>query len=1218
MKGKERERERERRNSEPYARDHEPNISNPAVTTYDSSHQVPVFQEHSIRMHRASSQVERRHRHSTDEKEDHATELSTDEHMPGMLKIFGDTIFPSVQYKTVLASCRSTAKELVKQALERYGISVARHGDFVLCDVVGKWLEKAADIQCPGLSNGEDKLKWHRIYSHEFSGKDKPLLLQQFWRPVEGLSRRYELRRSCEFADDIDDDDTCGLNANARKISIAKLRPGVIPVQLCVDSMEGESFSEDLKWDYTFSKLESPPQRNEPRTTVLERLISDHHSRIQTPVFDPEDQVDPNPSHTALSQRRPYLLTLRSQENTQNCLIYTINTTSTVIGNGKETLDRARLIALDAPDIAPIHCFIYLRKYRRVGRPTSADDNFIYYLDVEPCSMAAVCVNGWPITSMTKVNSGDTLSIGKTYVFVFKDDVLSIDDQQQVSRPTNTLTRMEPLQYPEPAPDPRASHCTSDQSLQSSLSPLSPLSPVSDDTIFSLGNATTNFPFCRQKEDQLLKAIGAVLQLNPSAFALTPTYIYCMCIEHSRQQNQLTYFWRKVIVSVKETVKRTIKVVSENPLESGLLPRRAENQKNEHLWSLMRWLSNCVQLGFYLRNSTYEDGRDVPHSNEDRWRNMIEISKELEDVVTSCFQQTVYTITKVIYALLPLVLESNPFSDKGSRRHANVGRLTAVLDVIAEQANTTRLNQGVTRQLFSYVFFFTSTSIFNRIFSKDTGSKYYNWASGVRVRANLSHIEDWATRNDLLKEFSKSFDKLIVASELLSTSKTILMKYDWQTMKENFQSLNECQLYRMLRGYQNGKEAHPFPWQPPPEDIDIILREDSLLVDMSSHPPFVLPDDMPAVNLQHLPEDPSFWTHFRQLRSLYAAPDDNSDSDFSLPAATQKKPGTMFYSEMSPVPERSDHRLNSDPNRKVKFRDNPEFFGCNNSPFTYKKGLTICGDRISSVDSQTSQDEYASDWSAQSSDVTSEWSARSLQVVQRKRPGRTHPVRQYVHHQQKTASPASRRQKSPQTCKADKDIEKWRDNVIKKTVPKTNPRTSNVLCKENYMITQKAPTPCVSVSGTRSLESPGDSGIEFLADLLFDEEQTLPTDGASLQDSGLGAGLEVVHRKSSGSMLYNATLTKAGDDIGLGLVDGLCTPLRLSGVYIKEVVTDGPASKCGELQVGDRILSLNGQSIFGCDFKSVVASIRAIKGTLTLLVAKGNNSIATKIVATSC
>ena len=163
--------------------------------------------------------------------------------------------------------------------------------------------------------------------------------------------------------------------------------------------------------------------------------------------------------------------------------------------------------------------------------------------------------------------------------------------------------------------------------------------------------------------------------------------------------------------------------------------------------------------------------------------------------------------------LLPAVLDSNPFSENhGPERRGGVWKIAMVLDVIVQMTNGQQLHTEVTKQLFMYIFFFCSTSVFNRLFLKgicdqyvpvfmyaiqflytlyyravfyvttsfylnsDAGPTYYNWTAGVRIRANLGELEDWASRNGLDEEFGQLFEKLLTAAELLSTSKALLLK----------------------------------------------------------------------------------------------------------------------------------------------------------------------------------------------------------------------------------------------------------------------------------------------------------------------------------------------------------------------------------------------------------------------------------------------------------
>ncbi|NXK47405.1 RADIL protein, partial [Chauna torquata] len=75
---------------------------------------------------------------------------------------------------------RSTARQLVREALERYGLA-PEEGDFVLCDVVGR-------------AGGPDGA-WQAEHLRPVGDAERPLVLQDVWKPKAGCSRRFEIRR---------------------------------------------------------------------------------------------------------------------------------------------------------------------------------------------------------------------------------------------------------------------------------------------------------------------------------------------------------------------------------------------------------------------------------------------------------------------------------------------------------------------------------------------------------------------------------------------------------------------------------------------------------------------------------------------------------------------------------------------------------------------------------------------------------------------------------------------------------------------------------------------------------------------------------------------------------------------------------------------------------------------------------------------------------------
>ncbi|KAM7394534.1 hypothetical protein PAMP_021331 [Pampus punctatissimus] len=131
---------------------------------------------------------------------DDPAELSTQSSAPGVLKIFGDEICAGANYKSVLATPRSSAQELVKEALDRYSLNKDAAHSYVLCDVIGR-LEGGGgvgvgEVVGDGIGGGGG---WRTECLRALGDNEKPLLLQELWKPREGHARRFELRKRAEL-----------------------------------------------------------------------------------------------------------------------------------------------------------------------------------------------------------------------------------------------------------------------------------------------------------------------------------------------------------------------------------------------------------------------------------------------------------------------------------------------------------------------------------------------------------------------------------------------------------------------------------------------------------------------------------------------------------------------------------------------------------------------------------------------------------------------------------------------------------------------------------------------------------------------------------------------------------------------------------------------------------------------------------------------------------
>ncbi|XP_059815425.1 ras-interacting protein 1-like, partial [Hypanus sabinus] len=114
-------------------------------------------------------------------------ELSTRPGAPGLLKVYGEGLMAGANYKGVLASQGSSAQSLVREALLRYGLPSADPSDYVLCEAVG---------QGPG---GDTAGGWREAYRRPVGSHERPLLIQELWKPQRGYDRRFEIRRRDEL-----------------------------------------------------------------------------------------------------------------------------------------------------------------------------------------------------------------------------------------------------------------------------------------------------------------------------------------------------------------------------------------------------------------------------------------------------------------------------------------------------------------------------------------------------------------------------------------------------------------------------------------------------------------------------------------------------------------------------------------------------------------------------------------------------------------------------------------------------------------------------------------------------------------------------------------------------------------------------------------------------------------------------------------------------------
>ncbi|XP_078082138.1 ras-associating and dilute domain-containing protein-like [Mustelus asterias] len=73
----------------------------------------------------------------------------------------------------------------------------------------------------------------------------------------------------------------------------------------------------------------------------------------------------------------------------------------------------------------------------------------------------------------------------------------------------------------------------------------------------------------------------------------------------------------------------------------------------------------------------------------------------------------------------------------------------------------------------------------------------------------------------------------------------------------------------------------------------------------------------------------------------------------------------------------------------------------------------------------------------------------------------------------------------------------------------------------------------------------------------------------------------------------------------------------MNGIYIKSLVPESPAAGCERLNLGDRILAVNGTSLVGLDYQRGRELLRSSGNKLWLLVARSDSQMATKVLTSS-
>ncbi|XP_074775834.1 ras-associating and dilute domain-containing protein [Athene noctua] len=792
--------------------------------------------------------------------EDDPAELSTQLSAPGVLKIFGGNICAGTNYKSVLATGSSGARELVKEALERYGLSQLSAGQYALCDVIGRF-------------EGPEK-RWQTEGLRVLGDHEKPLLIQDLWKPREGFSRRLELRKRAEVeelaARDVDTT-TAGINAQARKLQRHRARGARRPPAGAERrGPPPPPAAPALRRSLSETSLGPPARRaaagSRPGAGAGERLLR----HCSTLPGSPAAARSGGSMRYSLYQS-PHLLLLQGYSQQHDSLVYLLNREQHTVG--QRTQASKPSISLSAPDILPLHCTI------RKLQPSR--HRWEEKLVLEPIAGAGISVNFAKVARTVVLRHGDLLSLGLYYLLLYKDPM------KAQPLPAQTLLRLRALH---PAVPEGPSVCGACGSLLKERDPATKKQGPLPAEGLRVPRRKLLLEFEPAAEDLLLRRIMTLIEPGGDDHKLTPAFLLCLCIQHSATSFEPGDFGQLLLKAAKmiqRTVWERTRELAEKQSQHqdpAALSRFTITDLLPDLQHILFWMANAIEVLYFIqqKSPTYiqsmEEELDVRGSKESLFSSTITASEEamtvLEEVIMYTFQQCVYYISKCLYVSLPALLECNPFQNecRESWRASpplpeELRRVVLIYQAVLDLLHQYEVHPEITSQMFAYLFFFSNTLLFNQLLDKGSSLSCFHWSQGVKLRASVRLLLEWLRGAGFEQLAQQFFAKLASVANLLAMPGSQLVQMTWPSLRAEFPALSPAQLHRVLSQCQAVMDVGCITaWQPGEEESPAAFQPDEVLESFDNHPPIILPSGGFKVDLEVEALDDNIYRHLLYIR----------------------------------------------------------------------------------------------------------------------------------------------------------------------------------------------------------------------------------------------------------------------------------------------------------------------------------------------------------------
>ncbi|XP_061764761.1 ras-associating and dilute domain-containing protein isoform X1 [Nerophis ophidion] len=1134
--------------------------------------------------------------------EDDPSELSNQLSAPGILKIFGGEICKGAHYKSVLATTHSSAKELVKEALERYGLGKEEVSSYVLCDTIGS------------IGARQWKTEGFRVVGDN----EKPLLIQSLWKPREGFARRFEIQRLSLVEEQTakeKDTITAGINAQARKLQKSRSRVNstlmertisrsqklwrsksemdLIDAETKRDQDKGLGAQRESLNGFPVESYKHPEAG--PGLTVSSKFNGELRDKTEAlcpsrPRGEQEgeesereetESSDDNTTQYSIHPPHdcPYLLLLHGCSFVQDFVIYLLMSPRIVIGrqDGQNEHTSKVDFSLLAEDILPKHCSFHRNS---TGGPT------VLY----PFPDAVVIRNGSALNNEVELNPGDVIGLGQSYLFLFKDPL--IHKQKEVDSA---------------AIDPSASSVPWLLGYATSAATTSQTKDgILCDTCIDLqGHDMLNS--LKRAPPSLKSAEGLFLTLNYQAEdehcivkkiiamgssgvkdrpPLTVAFLLCMCIQYSSTRLPTSDLRRLLLLIASEIES----AVWEQTNELASVQKEILGDKISGLFPLVLWMSNSLeilqfiqyQLPLLLEWRNTEDNEDGREQSEKEGNLDLlglklsclrsacgETIAALEEVIMLTFQQCVYYITKVLYPILPVVLDCNPFMEGpdppqgtgedvsvlgGSRLKVpdEIQQVVAVLTETQRLLSDSQLHPEISTQLIGFLFYFINASLFNVLMERGSVPGFYQWSTGMRLWTNLDLLLSWAQTTGLGKLASAHMHTLSSAISLLATPKNRLQQTSWVSLRSDFPALNAAQLNHLLSLY-----IPPSPtWTPCVRDQADTHNTDDILQTFDTHHPLRLPDgDFQFV----LGKAVRYSSLTEQLDKLKVSMFNLSNLQSHGVTATGQHKGII-----SPTETRNKQE---------------------NMDTTSVQTIHHCPSSSVSPPSTSSSTQQLDDLSACGALLLSKklWDLQTREA--------------YTADRRRSALDPSCLLTPPNSPLIIDPVHFPGKDTLMKGASDTHSCFTDV----GGHIGDGLVFECLAALKDDHL-NPDYTCMKRIFELIEEEEE-------EAEDM-------INHFDDNNDEIFSLDIERDESGLGLALVDTRDLPSKVKGIFIRAVVPDTPAARCDKLKSGDRILAVNGVSLLGPHCQNGKELMQSSGDRLRLLVARSDWM--SKAVQTEC